>query len=249
MWRRIRNVARALILSGGPPRRPLASAAALAALALAASGMGASAHNWGAGTTKESYRCLAVGDTSPAEWRSECTTDDEYWYVYVSSTTGVPSAFRTAIYDSIGQDYFPVNQFFAYGQTTVNSNTDVYVIGAQIPHSDPYGIYTTCENHQNQGGGTGYYRWCEHQEILVDPNHPWTQQIQSWEWPWLACHELGHTTGLQHPANLYGPRVTCMDYDEDTDSLDAHDKQHLTDCYPRPSPPPYDLTTACREYQ
>lgn len=38
-----------------------------------------------------------------------------------------------------------------------------------------------------------------------------------------------------------------MDYDH-TKYLDVHDKQHLTECYPRPSPAPYGLTPLCENY-
>src|SRR5687768_7903161 len=49
----------------------------------------------------------------------------------------------------------------------------------------------------------------------------------------FACHELGHTTGLQHALPLENnPLVTCMSYDGYA-NLHAHDKEHLRDCYPR----------------
>jgi predicted Zn-dependent protease len=52
-----------------------------------------------------------------------------------------------------------------------------------------------------------------------------------------ACHEIGHTTGLQHPDSLDNPD-TCMGYaNSDPDYLRQHDMDHLTNCYPHPTPP------------
>lgn len=203
----------------------------------------AAASNWGAGVTNENWRCLKDGDTSPAEWKSECTAEDENLYVSVDSD--IDPTFRQAFKDSVESDYDPIAGFSAIWQgAAVDASTDTRVRSTTFPPEWPW-IYTTCSATADFGGGTGYYRWCRRQLILFDPS----RLPSSSRFAWAACQEIGHTAGLQHPADLYDPRVTCMDYDKDTGNLDAHDRQHLADCYPRPSPAQYYLTTLCRDYQ
>jgi hypothetical protein len=205
------------------------------------------ADNWGAGNTNENWRCINRGSTSPKEWNSECTTEDKNWYVYV--TTTVDAWFRDALEDSIYEDYVPVSDFNAYWQVGYNGNTDVFVQTATISNQDPYGFYTTCGTYAQEGGGTGFYRYCDNQEILFDYNHGFTTTIHNNGWKdWAACHELGHTTGLSHLKSDNPARVTCMDYGHDTDDLHPHDVEHLNDCYPRPTSNPGPLTTPCAVY-
>lgn len=220
----------------------------VAVLLMLFSASAVTADNWGAGTTDPSYRCLKAGD--PEEWNSECVTEDSNWYVYIDSD--IPSTLATAFENSVNNDY---NQwfFFAKVQSNLNSNTDTRVKTADIPGSFPYAIYTTCASNAEFGGGSGYYKWCKKQVIKFDPTDPpnnlgRAQDVLN-EKAFFACHELGHTTGLQHPSPLHNnPRVTCMDYDGST-VLDDHDYQHLLDCFPIPNPAPYYLTTLCRDYQ
>lgn len=197
-----------------------------------------SASNWGAGVTDQDYRCLKVGDANPAEYLSECTADDQYFYVYVDGD--VPTWFRDAVATSVATDYDPLPGFTATLQSSLNSNTDTRVRKKDI-REDWSPIYTTCSGTADFGGGSGYYRWCKRQIIFLEPS----RLNQNWK-DWYACHELGHTVGLQHPG-LHSSRITCMDYDHDV-NLDAHDQQHLVDCYPRPIPAPSTLTPSCRDY-
>lgn len=146
----------------------------------------------------------------------------------------------------------PITDFFAYTTSSLTDSADAYVINLLVPDAWPYGIYTTCEDHTDQGGGSGEYRWCDEHMLVIDEGHPWVVSENIANSPakqrYLACHELGHTTGLQHPANLHGSRVTCMDYDGH-DTLHEHDEDHLNDCYPRPTPAPATRTPVCREFE
>lgn len=116
-----------------------------------------------------------------------------------------------------------------------------------IPQRFAYAIYTTCAGNA-ETGGAGFYKWCKRQLIKFDPTDPSTAPNRS-EYvlnrkAFFACHELGHTTGLQHPQPIRNnPRPTCMDYDGDTNP-DIHDMEHLMDCYPIPAQST--LTDACR---
>ena len=70
----------------------------------------------------------------------------------------------------------------------------------------------------------------------------------------LACHELGHTFGLRHPADI-NLSTTCMSYSRaDPTVLRPHDEDHLEDCLPHPTPPlptyPAETRTVlCRDYE
>jgi hypothetical protein len=218
------------------------------ALTVAAPGLvaAASTTNWGAGVTNEKWRCLNSGEKN--EEQSECTSDDDHWYVYIDSN--IPTALRPALEASITYDYGTghVPQFTATLQATLDSNTDARVRIANIRNSFDYSIYTTCAAGTTEGGGSGYYRYCKRQIIKYDPDHHHAPSVRA-KPDFFACHELGHTTGLQHALPKHNnPRPTCMSYDGNV-NLDVIDEQQLTDCYPRPSPAPSDLTTACREYQ
>ncbi|MDQ3673928.1 MAG: hypothetical protein M3365_06100, partial [Gemmatimonadota bacterium] len=128
----------------------------------------------------------------------------------------------------------PVSDFSAINQTSLNDSTDTRVRKATIEGGFQYSIYTTCANNATIGGGDGYYQWCKRQLVLFDPGHAHAWKVLRYEDPatpgmkgrnFFACHELGHTTGLQHPGTLYGGRNTCMDYDGHW-YLDAHERQH-----------------------
>jgi hypothetical protein len=216
---------------------------ALVALTLGYLAMTAYATNWGAGATDPSYSCLKVGDRNPDEYWSECTAEDEDLYVYVDGD--VPAWFRDAVATSIVEDYNPLPGFAATLQSALNDNTDTRVRKKDIPPAPWPAIYTTCSGTADFGGGSGEYRWCRRQIMFLEPG-----RLNQNRKHMYACHELGHSAGLAHPQPLQNnPRDTCMDYDWDTDDLDAHDEQHLVDCYPRPNPAPYTLTPKCRDYQ
>ena len=225
------------------------SIGAIAGMFLTMTWVGGVSAEWGAGTTNTNWACLESGDmTPPEEWYSECAAKDQFWYVYIDSNISL--TLRTAMENSVANDYNPIVDFSGTVQSSLNDSTDTRVKVDQIPESFPYAIYTTCAANAETGGGTGYYRWCKRQLIKFDPTDPVTDPTRS-EYVLnraasFACHELGHTTGLQHPKpKVNNPRITCMDYDGDT-NLDGTDIDHLMDCYPIPNPAPPSLTDACK---
>jgi hypothetical protein len=206
----------------------------------------ASAENWGAGSWGGSaIRCLEVDD--PGGYKSECNTENDFYRVYIDSD--VPSAFRTQLVATVEDDYDPIIEFVAIVQDSLTTSTDARVRVASIPSGTSW-AYTTCQNNATYGGGSGYYRWCRKQLFRFDPTRGGMQNCLASTncLRWLACHEIGHTTGLQHPGNypnVNSSRVTCMDYEDDVDP-DLHDVDHLKDCYPIPSPPQPALTSSCK---
>lgn len=170
--------------------------------------------------------------------------------MYVFSN--VDTWWRDAIRNSVNYTYAPISGFQAYFQLTqADANTDVFVMELNVPTIWPYGVYTTCHEAATFGGGVwpGEYRFCDEQLIVFDPTHEFTTNNVYPKAGNYACHELGHTAGLQHQGLHYN-RTTCMDYDWDSgDFLHGHEREHLIECYPRPGTNPPTLTPTCRNYQ
>jgi len=208
------------------------------------------AKSWGAGV----WNTSGVGCLNN-NFNSECTADNEAHTVYIFSN--VDDTFTSWIEDSLEEDFLlPNAQFSASRVSTLTSTTDAYVIDAEIPGSIPTWIYTTCGSNSTHGGGNGEYEWCEPHAFRHDSGRSDSSSCMSNQncMRRLACHELGHTTGLQHPGaspDATSPdRETCMEYQDGSSnphSLDAHDEEHLIDCYPRPSPYPAVRTLTCRK--
>jgi hypothetical protein len=204
-------------------------------------------HNWGAGSWGgASVRCLEEDPDS------ECTPDD--WFHFVYQYSSVPAEFRQAVSATVSNDYNPISGFQAVVESSIDSFTDAIVVKRDTRGLGTW-IYTTCEYHADYGGGTGYYEWCKPQVLAIDPQKPRTQDcIDDADcMAWVACHEVGHTTGLQHAgpfsSDPHSARDTCMDYDHYSLDPDAHDIEHLVDCFPQPYGAPATLTPACRDYQ
>lgn len=203
------------------------------------------AGNWGAGGwAGPSVQC----DEGTVE--SECTPDDDFHRVYIDSD--VHSSFESAFTASLAQDYDTNTGIVALIDTTLDEDTDVRIRDVDIDDDLDFIMYTTCAVGATHGGGTGYYEWCRRQLIRIDKTQPgFNSCVNSATCRnFYACHELGHTLGLQHPGtypNVNGSRETCMDFDDD-DKPDVHDRDHLADCFPRPGPAPATLTPLCENY-
>jgi hypothetical protein len=215
-------------------------APALAALILLVICSPAMAHNWGADPSNQVAYC---SDSSPD---SECSADNSFHYVYYNS---IPANIRTAFNDSLATDYYVLYEAFAEETTDVDV-ADVVVRMEDTPNNVP-AAYTRCSTSATYGA-SGWNRWCKRQVIVLDDNDPqWGDGCFNGSSNgcrnWVACHETGHTLGLQHT----GRSSSCMTTDgpdgTQTKNLDGHDIEHLADCYPHPTGSA--LTTDCYEYQ
>jgi hypothetical protein len=196
-----------------------------------------------------SIRCLDVNDAGGH--KSECTADGTTHRVYIDED--VPSNFAYYLTLSVQQDYDSNPNIYALIQSSLTDTTDVRVQSVSIATGTPW-IYTTCSGSASYGGGSGYYRWCRRQLLRFDPTRANGEDCLADPscMGWIACHELGHTLGLQHPGTYpnenSSSRVTCMEYAGQPGNPDAHDREHLEDCIPHPTPPPTNLTSACKNY-
>ena len=97
--------------------------------------------------------------------------------------------------------------------------------------------FTFCDEFATTGlNNVRYHMWCKPQIIIYQDNsyanNCWSNGACR---KWLACHELGHTLGLQHSTST----STCMTLSAQTNVLNSHDIGHLANwhCYPHPTMP------------
>lgn len=204
------------------------------------------AGNWGGWKKSPGPDVLCL----EADYRSECTPNNRTHTVFFSTSFPVPGQLRSTIEASIEDDYDALPNVTASVVTT--NAADVHILYLTQSANWPI-AYTTCQ----PGATTGYdnvrhYMWCRPQRIFYQ-TYPEAQEC--WDTGtcrgWLACHELGHTFGLQHN----GRSTSCMSYSSNQPgNLDAHDKDHIAECFPRPTLPlptkPKDVrTSACKTYE
>jgi hypothetical protein len=196
-------------------------------------------HNWGGGQDVTKPGRLCKTDAETGYRYSECTAGDSNHHVYISPVSGVPYTLYQALGDSIDQDYDSLAEVTAVQDLSYNTyQTDAVIYGANI-NSNWEIAFSYC----HAGGQTAldnvrYHMSCRPQYIIYqnnpDANACWNDPLCAAHY---ACHELGHTLGLQHPDALYTPD-SCMGYNhQDPTNLRPHDQLHLINCYPHPSPP------------
>jgi hypothetical protein len=210
-------------------------AAAILAVALTSHTL---AHNWGAGDhdpADEDLLCTLRSE--PQYWLGECSANGDYHRVYILS--GIHANLANAISNSIDDDYNSISGFTAIEVTQVTSSTDAIVFYGNYNENLPI-AYTYCPTDASIGlDGRRYHMWCQPHYVIYQNNT--NKAINCWnDGPCrrhYACHELGHTTGLQHTVSLSNPD-SCMSYaSSHPGGLRVHDKGHLTNCYPHPSLP------------
>jgi hypothetical protein len=212
----------------------------------------ANAGNWGAAKTKESLAIFCTGESTN---KSECTPQDFYQYFFIS---GVWPFTDQTLEDEFNDSR--LNDFDALtgviGALTTNTSTADVFVYQRTTNVFWDMAYTTCSNGATYGyEDIRYYMWCDPQLLFFqDDSSAYTQCWNDYNCVrHFMCHEIGHTYGLQHN----GRNTSCMEDDitQDVYVLDAHDKDHLYDCIPRPSEaslptfPADGRTTLCRDFE
>lgn len=140
------------------------------------------------------------GDPPPpcdATPQSQCVADNGSHYVY---DFNLGSAWRAAIAYAINSVYNPHPDVVVVWTTTI-TGADVYAYQANYGINGLWG-WTECASSATYGG-TDPDRWCRPQ--WLDLNNSYTHTSSQKEA--IACHEMGHTLGLQHSNESSG---SCM---------------------------------------
>jgi hypothetical protein len=189
-------------------------------------------HNWGAADSSTDD-ILCTDQNHPQAHKSECSANGLYHQVYIFDE--VPSNLETALVNSLEEDYEPVPGLTAVRVSDpLASGVDVKIYYRTVNSNWPR-AWTTCDHFADYGlVNVRYHMWCQPHRIYYqaypEANDCWNNAACR---RWLACHELGHTLGLQHASRT----TTCMYTVGNPDVLDSHDIEHLTDCYPKPTLP------------
>jgi hypothetical protein len=225
----------------------LSIAATIAVLTVVGLPTNALADNWGAadwGNTQYSdgeppgYLLCSTPDSHPENYRKgECSANNNNPHiVWISDALdGVQPDLGNALRVSIEKDYDSIDGVYAREETNEEAFADARVHYGTI-NANWEIAFTFCQvNASFLQSGYRYHMSCTPQRVqyqdTADGRDCWASGACRKHY---ACHELGHTLGLQHPNGLYNPD-TCMGYaSSHPHVLKIHDEQHLVNCYPKP---------------
>jgi hypothetical protein len=209
---------------GQSARLWMAMAAVVSALLLAA--LPVAADNWGANG-------YASGGPGPGDvacdttQESECIADNGTHYVYFSN---VETPQYNATVDRMENVYEPIAGISMIELSSYTSSVDVGVYDGYLGVNE-YAGWTQCAAPPGPGmtyGGSGRHRWCKPQHILYNLSR--TGYFSTGERRrMIACHEMGHTLGLQHTT----ADASCMETDANTSETirQNHEVLHLENLY------------------
>lgn len=184
-------------------RQWVAVTAVVSALMLAAAPV--AADNWGA----NGYASGGNGPPPSCDnlQTSECIANDGLHYVYFFSVeTNQYNDTKNRMYNV----YDPIVGVVMYEASSQQSWTDVIVMDGYYGTSE-YAGWTQCTDGAAHGG-SGRWEWCQPQLIMYNLSQTDYFSTQSRR-RMIACHEMGHTLGLQHRQTL---PATCMHKNADT---------------------------------
>ena len=152
-------------------------------------------------------------------------------YVYVSPL--VTGNLKQSLLDTIWEDY-DVTDLTMATQTTIDSFTDVEAYAADYGDNGVAG-WVVCPPAAPQGIGAGNYRWCKNQRLRFNLDAAYAAFFaDDPSRDSIACHELGHTLGLNHWGSQPGfITATCMRPNLPDGPVNLHwkDVEHLDGYY------------------
>lgn len=200
-------------------RQWMAVTAAVSVLLLATAPV--TAENWGANNYKNGH--LGPPPYCDNLQTSECIANSGVHYVYFYYVEA--NQYNDTI-NRMDNVYDPVVGVVMHVQSSQQSSTDVIVMDGYYGTSE-YAGWTQCTDGAAHGG-SGRWEWCQPQLIMYNlsqTDYFSTQQRRRM----IACHEMGHTLGLQHRQD---EPTTCMHkLANKSTTIPQHDIGHLEYMY------------------
>ena len=173
-----------------------------------------SAHNYG------SSNC------GPNLELSNCVARDRLHYLWYDTLT---PQMAVASDDTARYVFRERTQLEMSRTATYGTHVDVNVYDGN--YGSGYWGVTFCPQYSSQGG-TNPYRWCRPFVVRFNNGYYPSKFDSVFERDVIACHELGHTTGLRDRDYTNSLQTSCMiDNAFYSDYLSEDDEMHLNDRY------------------
>lgn len=180
------------------------------------------ADNWGANGYAEGFASPGAAPCDNLQ-TSECIANDGNHSVYFEN---VDTAQYNATINRMENVYEPISGITMW-ETISFQNADVYVMDGYFGTSE-YAGWTQCTDGAAHGGGSGRWEWCKPQLIMYNLSRTGYFFNGKTRRRMIACHEMGHTLGLQHTT----ADSSCMEVDANTNTtIRQHEIDHLEYLY------------------
>ncbi len=137
---------------------------------------------------------------------SECVSDDNYVSVsvWVTGTYATQTKAAMAYYSSSEVPYIVMYESYPAPPTFANVRV------GSVSSTFAALAWTKCSGESVYGGSdAAHTRWCSPQDFYYNTYYAASYYPTDAKKRYIACHELGHTFGLQHPKSSE-PQATCM---------------------------------------